>query len=74
MKDIWGRLVRKISSRVQRPLPSSDPGVSELTARVAGYEAEVKELRDEIDELRQDSLRIAELYDLVFERLKQGRS
>jgi len=27
-------------------------------------------LRKEIDELRLDSVRIAELYDLVFERLK----
>ncbi|GAA1943380.1 hypothetical protein GCM10009717_07240 [Agromyces allii] len=43
--------------------------------RVAELEAEVAALRGEIDELRRDSRRIAELYDLVVDRLgRSGRS
>jgi SAM-dependent methyltransferase len=42
--------------------------------RVADLEVAVRELRGEIDELRKDSRRIAELYDLVVEHLGTSRS
>lgn len=46
------------------------PTVVPVSAEIARLEAEVAALRGEIDELRADSRRIAELYDLVFERLR----
>ena len=45
--------------------------VAPESADIARLEAEIARLRAEIDELRVDSRRIAELYDLVFERLAQ---
>ncbi|MCD2444050.1 hypothetical protein LQ757_17340 [Agromyces sp. SYSU K20354] len=47
--------------------------VAPQSADVARLEAEIARLRAEIDELRVDSRRIAELYDLVFERLGEQR-
>ena len=41
------------------------------SADIARLETEIARLRAEIDELRVDSRRVAELYDLVFERLAQ---
>ncbi|HEY8588487.1 MAG TPA: hypothetical protein VIL55_02930 [Naasia sp.] len=40
-----------------------------LTDRVSELEEAVVLLREEIDETRRDGRRVAELYDLVFERL-----
>lgn len=48
------------------------PGVA-TTAHIDRLEREIRALRAEIDELRADSARIAELYDLVFERLREQR-
>ncbi|BDZ45915.1 DUF6752 domain-containing protein [Naasia aerilata] len=47
--------------------------IQELTARVDALETAIAELREEIDETRRDDRRVAELYDLVFERLKSAR-
>jgi urease gamma subunit len=44
--------------------------LASLRARVAALETAVAELREEIDESRRDGRRVAELYDLVFERLR----
>lgn len=44
------------------------------SAEIARLHAEIDRLRADIDELRADSRRIAELYDLVFERLRDGSS
>ncbi|MFD1574955.1 DUF6752 domain-containing protein [Agromyces cerinus subsp. nitratus] len=51
------RLMRRSSAAPQPP-------------EIARLESEIAALRGEIDELRADSRRIAELYDLVFERLR----
>jgi uncharacterized coiled-coil protein SlyX len=42
----------------------------EMEGRIESLETAVAELREEIDETRRDDRRVAELYDLVFERLK----
>lgn len=55
---------------VIRKLERRGPAVPE-SAEIARLQAEIDELRAEIDELRVDSRRIAELYDLVFERLRE---
>ncbi|MFT4234686.1 MAG: hypothetical protein QM607_06790 [Microbacterium sp.] len=77
MENFFGRLIARFSPRTHRVVTTlihaaeqSDDG---LMAKVIGYEQEVRELRAEVDELRQDNLRIAELYDLVFEQLRAER-
>lgn len=52
-----------------RKLKRRGPAVPE-SAEIARLHGEIDALRAEIDELRVDSRRIAELYDLVFERLR----
>ena len=53
-----------------RKLRHRGPAVPE-SAEIARLQGEIDALRAEIDELRVDSRRIAELYDLVFERLRE---
>lgn len=53
-----------------RKFKRGGPAVPE-SAEVARLQGQVDALRAEIDELRVDSRRIAELYDLVFERLRE---
>ena len=67
MDTYFARILARLSPQAVKA-PGSDDG--ELGRRLVACEAEVLELRGEVDELRTDSLRIAELYDLVFERLK----
>lgn len=52
-----------------RRLKRRGPGLPE-SAEIARLKSEIERLRAEVDELRTDSRRIAELYDLVFERLR----
>jgi hypothetical protein len=47
--------------------------IAALQARIDALEIAVDELREEIDETRRDGRRVAELYDLVFERLRSGQ-
>ncbi|SIN70527.1 hypothetical protein [Agromyces cerinus] len=42
-----------------------------MLARVIAYESEVRELRAELNEVRRDNRRVVELYDLVFDRLRE---
>lgn len=74
MENYFGRLLTRFAPRTAKVLTTlihaSEEDEGGLIPRVLAYETEVRELRQEIDELRKDSLRIAELYDLVFERLK----
>ncbi|WP_234661247.1 hypothetical protein [Agromyces marinus] len=42
-------------------------------AAIRQLEQQVAELREEIDDLRADSARIAEIYDVVVERLAEPR-
>jgi hypothetical protein len=72
MENFFGRLLTRFAPRAATVLTTLIHASEEsdgLIPRVLSYENEVRELRLEIDELRKDSLRIAELYDLVFERL-----
>ncbi|QTX05280.1 hypothetical protein [Agromyces archimandritae] len=48
--------------------------VSRLFARVHALEAELAEARADIDELRRDNRRIAELADFVMTTLKEERT
>ncbi|RNE59084.1 DUF6752 domain-containing protein [Cryobacterium tepidiphilum] len=74
MENFLGRLLAKVAPRAARALTTLIHVSEEddaLLPKVIAYENQVRELRQEIDELRKDNLRIAELYDLVFERLNQ---
>lgn len=76
MENFFGRLLSRFAPRTAKVLTTLIHASEEdegLIPRVLSYENEVRELRKEIDELRKDSLRIAELYDLIFERLKTGK-
>lgn len=66
MDTYLGRILARLTPRATKA-PGDD---GDLGRRLVACEAQVRELRGEVDELRMDSLRIAELYDLVFERLK----
>ena len=68
MDSYFGRALARLDPRATKEPDATDD--AELGRRLVACEAEVLELRGEVDELRRDSLRIAELYDLVFERLK----
>lgn len=68
------------AARLVKVLAHASTAEDGLGAQMIEYEqtiealrAEISELRTEIDELRGDSLRVAELYDLVFERLRDQR-
>jgi hypothetical protein len=76
MENFFGRLLSRFAPRTAKVLTTLIHASEEdegLIPRVLSYENEVRELRKEIDELRRDSLRIAELYDLIFERLKSDK-
>lgn len=77
MENFLGRLLTRFAPRTAKVLTTLIHAGEEeegLIPRVLSYENEVRELRKEIDELRKDSLRIAELYDLVFERIASEKS
>lgn len=73
MRTLLRRLAIWIAPTAYGKLQRFDPdreavagvdGTTDLLARVANLEAELKEMR-------QDNRRVAELYDLVFERMRQ---
>ena len=74
MDKFFGRLLTRFAPRTARAfivLRRASETEDGLAGSSPSRENDIAELRREIDELRQDSRRIAELYDLVFERLKQ---
>lgn len=77
MERLFARILTRIAPRTGAALTAvihaneEDPST---LPRILAYEQQVRELRKEVDELRRDSLRAAELYDLVFERLKSERT
>lgn len=60
------RLAPRTVSNLQR-LERLDPELREGPSRFLAYERELRALRREIDELRRDNRRVAELYDAVFQ-------
>ncbi|MFF2370066.1 hypothetical protein [Agromyces sp. NPDC058110] len=59
-------------NRIRKAAQPARPASSEQD-RIAALEATIEQLQREIDELRKDSRRIAELYDVVVERLGANR-
>lgn len=74
MKRWLGRIAARVMPRTYRNfqlLSNVDAGGESMATRLVAYEAEVRELRAELNEVRRDNRRVVELYDLVFERLRQ---
>ena len=67
MITYFRRILARLTAQAAKA-PGKNDG--DLARRLVACEADLLELRGDVDELRRDSLRIAELYDLVFERLK----
>ncbi len=74
MKQIIGKTARKLAPRtVENLLFLSRSGAkgSDVVELLRAYQEEIKDLKLEMNELRRDQRRMAELYDLVFERVRQ---
>ena len=70
MKDFLGDLLLKMFPRTVgnlRRLEHLDPELQQGPSRFLAYERELRTLRREIDEMRRDNRRVAELYDVVFQ-------
>ena len=70
MKTLLWRLGQRLAPRTTtnlRRLNALDPEFDSSMPRLITYERELRELRREIDEMRRDNRRVAELYDVFFE-------
>lgn len=54
-----------------RQLNALDAGDGSVTDILLRYEDQVRDLRQQLDEVRREHRRVEELYDLVFERLQR---
>jgi len=66
------RIIRLLRPGARSGVDSTDELPTDDAGRLARLEAQVAALTEEIDELRDHSRRIAELYDLVMSRLANG--
>jgi hypothetical protein len=71
MKRTAERLAPRTLSNI-RTLRALDKQFDQGPARFINYEREIWALRRDIDELRRDNRRVAELYDAVFEWAKSN--
>jgi hypothetical protein len=70
VRKFLANLANKAAPRTMsnlRRMERLDPELEQGPSRFLAYERELRELRREIDELRRDHRRVAELYDAVFE-------
>ncbi len=73
MKSLIRRILRRLGPRTADRVAfvlRAERDHGEVIEKLMDYERELAGLRREIDELRRDNRRMAELYDLVFERVK----
>ena len=69
MKNLLATAAERLAPRTLRNLrrlSALDPELDRALPLVLSYERELRELRREVDELRRDHRRVAELYDAVF--------
>jgi transposase len=75
VKNFFGRIARRLAPRtltnLQR-LSGLNEEFDQGPARFINYERELRALRREIDELRRENRRVAELYDVMFEWAHQN--
>lgn len=79
MKRLLRRLARSLAPTAYAKLEAlgvredGTVAVDMSDARTVALEARVRDLEVQLKEVRQDNRRVAELYDLVFERLRSDR-
>lgn len=75
MRELLRRLARKIAPAAYGKLEALNTaslrGNRIEGAEAAELRAEIEQLSRQIHEMRQDNRRVAELYDVVFDRLRQ---
>jgi hypothetical protein len=70
MKQFLASIAQRLAPRTVtnlRRLNTLDPEFGGGLPHLVSYERELRELRREIDELRRDNRRVAELYDVFFQ-------
>lgn len=73
MKRLIARMARKVAPRTFENLKyisRTRTASGDVMDRLLVYEENLKQLKTELDEMRRDQRRMAELYDLVFERVR----
>lgn len=73
IKERISRVFRKIAPRTVQNLTllsELNEGGDGAAETLLQLELEIRSLRSELNEMRRDNRRMAELYDLVFERLR----
>jgi len=74
MKEFIANLTSRIAPRTLgnlRMLEQLNPELQQGPSRFLAYERELRTLRREIDELRRENRRVAELYDVVFDWVRE---
>jgi len=75
VKKLLAKLAQRLAPRTLtnlRTLAVLDEEFNQGPERFLNYERELAALRREVDELRRDNRRVAELYDVVFEWARAG--
>ena len=75
MKQFLANIVQRLAPRTVanlRKLNHLDPELDRGLPRLISYERELRELRREVDELRRENRRVAELYDVFFHWARQN--
>ena len=73
VKQFIGKAVRRVAPRTIENLVYVSrvrAKGSDVIEALRVYESDLKDLKTELDEMRRDQRRMAELYDLVFERVR----
>lgn len=76
VKELMGKVARKVAPRTienLKYLANTREKGDDVFDLLRAYEIEIKELKTELDEMRRDQRRMAELYDLVFERVRSDK-
>jgi hypothetical protein len=74
VKNLITKTAKRFAPRTVRnikTLSALDESFDQGPARFLSYEREIRALRREIDEIRRDNRRVAELYDAVFEYVRR---
>ena len=75
MKHFLAAIAQRVAPRTVtnlRRLNALDPELGRGLPQLISYERELRELRREVDELRRDNRRVAELYDAFYQWLNQN--
>jgi hypothetical protein len=75
MKQLLAKIAQRLAPRTVtnlRKLNALDPELGRGVPQLVSYERELRALRREVDELRRENRRVAELYDVFFQWAHQN--